>query len=508
MCGIVGIVSPNQVNQTIFDALTLLQHRGQDAAGMLTCEGYRMSLRKARGLVVEAIRSRHMLRLKGTMGIGHVRYPTAGSDSEAESQPFYVNSPYGIALAHNGNLTNAPQLHKELIEHDRRHLNTDSDSEVLLNVLASKMDALHAPVSEFTPEIFFKSMENLFERCEGGFTACGLIAGVGVFAFRDPHGIRPLVVGSSEDDNGQRSVMFASESVALDRTGFDFVSDVGPGEAIFVDMQGRIHRKVCAPHVGHYPCIFEYVYLARPDSVIDGVSVYATRLRMGQKIAERIRKQFDVNTFDVVVPVPDSGRHAGLEAACSLGLPYREGFVKNRYVGRTFIMPGQEVRKKSIRQKLNVISDEFKGKHVLLVDDSIVRGNTSQEIIQMARDAGASKVTMVSAAPAVRYPNVYGIDMPAHHELIAHQRSDEQVAVAMGADHVVYQTLEDLKDCVRYFNPGLEHFDCSVFDGEYVAGHIDEAYFRHLEQRRSDKAKSTHQHSGEHGSEVCIHNHE
>lgn len=506
MCGVVGIVSQGEVNQTIYDALTLLQHRGQDAAGILTCNGDHMSMRKAGGLLVDAIRYRHMLRLRGNFGIGHVRYPTAGTDSDSEAQPLYVNSPYGMALVHNGNLINTTHLRRELIENDRRHLNTSSDSEILLNVLASRLDELEASIFDFNAELFFDCVSSVYERCQGGYVACGLIAGIGVFAFRDIHGIRPLVMGTRWVD-GKQEVMFASESVALERTGFTLIRDVKPGEAIFVDLDGRIYSKICSDQVKHCPCVFEYVYLARPDSTLDGISVYTARLKMGERIADKIRQNYDLTDFDVIVPVPDSGRHAALSVATTLDIPYREGFVKNRYVGRTFIMPGQEVRRKSIRQKLSVIRDEFNGKHVLLVDDSIVRGNTSKEIIKMAREAGATKVTIVSAAPAVCYPNVYGIDMPAHSELLAYNRNEKEINQWIGADDVIYQDLDDLTKLLNELNPELKHFDTSVFDGNYITGQIDSEYFQSLLHQRNDVSRSN-QNDGEHGSDICIHNHQ
>ncbi|MCF6766643.1 amidophosphoribosyltransferase [Thiotrichales bacterium 19S3-7] len=490
MCGIVGVLSYQNVNQAIFDALTVLQHRGQDAAGILTCDNQVMALRKARGLVVEAIRTRHMARLKGNMGIGHVRYPTAGSDSEAESQPFYVNSPYGIALAHNGNLTNSASLKEALCLVDKRHINTTSDSEVLLNVLAAELSKEEVSITDLKAEHFFHAMEKVFQRAHGGYAVCGVIAGVGLFAFRDPNGIRPLVLGMKRH-NQDREVMFASESVALDCDGYDSLGDVQPGEAIFVDLQGHIHRKICSKSHQLIPCIFEYVYLARPDSVIDGASVYHARLRMGQKVAEKLLRTMPNHDIDVVIPVPDSGRHAALSIADTLNLPYREGFVKNRYVGRTFIMPGQGERTKSIRKKLNTMACEFQNRHVLLVDDSIVRGNTSRKIIEMARKAGARKVTMISAAPPIRYPNVYGIDMPTHHELIAYDKKDEEIADLIGADFVIYQDLDDLIDSVSEESVQLKQFETSVFNGQYTTGDIDDVYFEQLAQLRHDGTRQS-----------------
>lgn len=490
MCGIVGVFSYQNVNQAIFDALTVLQHRGQDAAGILTCDGRAMALRKARGLVVEAIRTRHMLRLKGNMGIGHVRYPTAGSDSEAESQPFYVNSPYGIALAHNGNLTNSKALTEELILLDRRHINTTSDSEVLLNVLAAELAKENISIIDVNAEHFFHAMQSVFQRVHGGYAVCGVIAGVGLFAFRDPYGIRPLVMGAKTDEKG-REIMIASESVALDCDGYEILGDIKPGEAVFIDLSGKVHRKQCIESKQLVPCIFEYVYLARPDSVLDGASVYHTRLRMGQKVAEKLLRELPNHDIDVVIPVPDSGRHAALSIADTLGLPYREGFVKNRYVGRTFIMPGQKERTKSIRKKLNAMACEFQGRHVLLVDDSIVRGNTSSKIIEMARKAGARKVTVVSAAPPIRYPNVYGIDMPTHDELIAYNKKDTEISDIIGADHVIYQDLEDLILSIKEENPALKQFETSVFDGKYITGDITADYFSELAALRCDTQRHT-----------------
>ncbi|MCF6767789.1 amidophosphoribosyltransferase [Thiotrichales bacterium 19S11-10] len=489
MCGIVGVVSNQNVNQAIFDALTVLQHRGQDAAGMLTCDGKQMALRKGRGLVVDAIRTRHMLRLKGSLGIGHVRYPTQGSDSEAESQPFYVNSPYGIALAHNGNLTNSEALTETLSLIDNRHINTTSDSEVLLNVIAAELSKLNVSITEFNANHFFSAMENILKRAQGGYAVCGVIAGAGLFAFRDPNGIRPLIIGQKENNN-QNEIMIASESVALDCDGYELLGDVEPGEAIFVDLKGNIHRKICSDSAKLTPCIFEYVYLARPDSVIDGASVYHTRLRMGEKVAQKLLKLMPEHDIDVVIPVPDSGRHAALSIADTLNLPYREGFVKNRYVGRTFIMPGQGERTKSIRKKLNTMACEFEGRHVLLVDDSIVRGNTSKKIIEMARKAGARKVSIISAAPPIRYPNVYGIDMPTHKELIAFDKKDEDIAGLIGADCVIYQDLDDLIASVKEESKSLDQFETSVFDGKYITGDINQDYFDQLKALRDESHRS------------------
>ncbi|MDY7115231.1 amidophosphoribosyltransferase [Halomonas sp. SSL-5] len=492
MCGIVGLMAKQAVNQGIYDALTVLQHRGQDAAGMMTWHEGRFLLRKSNGLVRDVFHTRHMARLKGSLGIGHVRYPTAGSSSEAESQPFYVNSPYGIALAHNGNLTNSDQLKQELFSSDLRHINTSSDSEVLLNVFAHELgkQGLH-----LGPGDVFDSVRRVHRRCKGGYAAVAIINGVGLVAFRDPHGIRPVVFGTRDEGAGQE-VMIASESVALDVGGFELHRDLAPGEAIFVDMQGEIHTQQCADAPRLTSCIFEHVYLARPDSILDGAYVYGTRMQMGRKLGDRIQSEWPEHDIDVVIPIPDTSRTSALELAQHLGVTYREGFMKNRYIGRTFIMPGQTQRRKSVRQKLNAIGIEFKGKNVLLVDDSIVRGTTCRQIIQMAREAGARKVYFASAAPPVRYPNVYGIDMPAAGELIAHGRSEAEVGELIGADRIFYQDLEDLKTACREVNPNLEAFDCSVFDGNYVTGDIDDAYLAALEASRNDDAKQ--QSAGDH----------
>ncbi|WP_440682891.1 amidophosphoribosyltransferase [Cysteiniphilum halobium] len=490
MCGVVGIIGYEPANQKLFDALTMLQHRGQDAAGILTCDGYHMSLRKDKGLVVEAIRARHMERLQGNLGIGHVRYPTAGSDSVFESQPFYVNSPYGIALAHNGNLINTTQIRKELLEHDFRHINTSSDSELLLNVLASELHKAEVSLTNFSTDIFFNALTKLYQRCIGGYAVVGVIAGAGLFAFRDPHGIRPLVLGVKEVD-GKKEYMVASETVALDCDGYQIIGDLKAGEAVFISLDGELKRKVCATDASLSPCIFEYVYLARPDSVIDGVSVYSARLEMGRIAGKNILAELPDHDIDVVIPVPDSGRHAALPLSRVLDVPYREGFVKNRYVGRTFIMPTQAARQKSIRKKLNTIEHEFKDKHVLLVDDSIVRGNTSKLIVEMARKAGARKVSIVSTAPVVKYPNVYGIDMPTHDELIGHNRSVEEIRQWIGLDHLFYLTTEDLIAAVRNQAPHLQSFDTSVFDGKYVTGGVDENYFKALLSHRKQQVNST-----------------
>ncbi|MEA3252003.1 MAG: amidophosphoribosyltransferase [Pseudomonadota bacterium] len=486
MCGIVGLMATQPVNQALYDALTVLQHRGQDAAGMMTWHEGRFLLRKSNGLVRDVFHTRHMTRLKGNLGIGHVRYPTAGSSSEAESQPFYVNSPYGLALAHNGNLTNSDQLKQELYTTDLRHINTSSDSEVLLNVFAHE---LGKQGHHLNPEDIFDAVRRVHRRCRGGYAAVAMINGFGMVAFRDPQGIRPVVFGSRQTPEGQ-DVMIASESVALDVGGFELARDLAPGEAIFVDLQGTVHTQLCADRPVLAPCIFEHVYLARPDSILDGAYVYGTRMQMGRKLGDRILKEWPEHDIDVVIPIPDTSRTSALELAQHLGVTYREGFMKNRYIGRTFIMPGQTQRKKSVRQKLNAIDIEFAGKNVLLVDDSIVRGTTCKQIIQMAREAGANKVYFASAAPPVRYPNVYGIDMPAASELIAHGRSEAEVGELIGADRIFYQDLEDLKTACRDVNPQIERFDCSVFDGEYITGDIDAAYLAALEASRNDAAKT------------------
>jgi amidophosphoribosyltransferase len=485
MCGVVGIVGQSAVNQSIYDALTVLQHRGQDAAGIMTCDGFELHKRKDNGLVRDVFRTRHMLGLKGNMGIGHVRYPTSGGVSASQAQPFYVNSPHGICLAHNGNLTNTRQLANLLIKEDRRHLNTQSDSELVLNVLAHE---LQRQDGELKPDNVFRAVSALHHRCSGGYAVVAMIIGHGVLGFRDPNGIRPLVIGMRQTDKGQEH-MLASESVALDGLGFEILRDVGPGEAVWIDTSGKLHSKQCAADARHAPCIFEFVYFARPDSIIDNISVYKARLRMGDRLAARILTTHPDNDIDVVIPIPDTSRTSAVQVAHALGVKYREGFIKNRYIGRTFIMPGQDMRRRSVRRKLNAIDLEFRGKNVLLVDDSIVRGTTSQQIIEMAREAGASKVYFASAAPPVRFPNVYGIDMPAAAELVANGRSEHEVAATIGADWLVYQDLADLVAAVRYDNAAIEYFDTSCFSGEYVAGDVSEEYLNRLEEERSDGAK-------------------
>ncbi|EHE6946550.1 amidophosphoribosyltransferase [Vibrio cholerae] len=485
MCGIVGIVGTTPVNQSIYDALTVLQHRGQDAAGICTIESNRFRLRKANGLVRDIFEAKHMQRLQGNVGIGHVRYPTAGSSSASEAQPFYVNSPFGITLAHNGNLTNANQVRQKLFEKDRRHVNTTSDSEVLLNVLAHEIDTVKGNI---TAEDVFRAISNVHRTIRGAYAVAAMIIGHGMIAFRDPHGIRPLCLGKREV-NGQLEYMVASESVALDAVGFDFVRDVAPGEAIYATFDGELYTKQCADNPALNPCIFEFVYFARPDSFIDKISVYSARVEMGKRLGERIKNDYSDLDIDVVIPIPETSCDIALQIAQAIDKPYRQGFVKNRYVGRTFIMPGQQQRKKSVRRKLNAIRSEFKDKNVLLVDDSIVRGTTSEQIIEMARDSGAKKVYIVSAAPEIRFPNVYGIDMPSANELIAHGRDNDAICKQIGADALIFQTLEDLVEAVRCGNPDIVKFEASVFNGEYVTGDIDQQYLDFLESMRSDDAK-------------------
>ncbi|SJL82738.1 amidophosphoribosyltransferase [Vibrio palustris] len=485
MCGIVGIVGTTPVNQSIYDALTVLQHRGQDAAGICTIESNRFRLRKANGLVKDVFEARHMQRLQGTVGIGHVRYPTAGSSSASEAQPFYVNSPFGITLAHNGNLTNAKEVRERVFAKDRRHVNTTSDSEVLLNVLAHEMDTVRGMINE---DDVFRAISNVHRTIKGAYAVVAMIIGHGMIAFRDPNGIRPLCLGKRELD-GRTEYMVASESVALDAVGFDFVRDVAPGEAIYATFEGQLFTKQCADFPVLNPCIFEFVYFARPDSFIDKVSVYSARVEMGKKLGERIKQDFSELDIDVVIPIPETSCDIALQIAQAIDKPYRQGFVKNRYVGRTFIMPGQQQRKKSVRRKLNAIRSEFKDKNVLLVDDSIVRGTTSEQIIEMARDSGAKKVYMVSAAPEIRFPNVYGIDMPSANELIAHGRDNDAICQQIGADALIFQTLDDLVAAVGEGNPDIQRFETSVFNGEYVTGDVDQNYLEFLESMRNDDAK-------------------
>jgi len=500
MCGIIGIVGHENVNQELYDGLTVLQHRGQDAAGIVTCDRGRLFLRKDNGLVRDVFHTRHMLRLRGNMGIGHVRYPTAGCFSSAESQPFYVNSPFGISLAHNGNLTNAIELKRDLFRADRRHINTDSDSEVLLNVFAHELQ--QQGNLKVSADDVFAAVAGVHRRCRGAYAAVAMITGHGIVGFRDPHGIRPAVFGRRETPRGPEYII-ASESVAIDSLGFDLVRDIAPGEAVYIDTEGQLHTRQCAENPQLNPCIFEHVYFARPDSIIDSISVYKARLRMGEALAKKIQRVFPDHDIDVVIPIPDTSRTSALQLSNELGVLYREGFIKNRYIGRTFIMPGQKQRKKSVRQKLNAIELEFKGKNVLLVDDSIVRGTTSKQIIQMAREAGAKKVYFASAAPPVRYPNVYGIDMPSVNELVGHNRNDRQIAEVIGADWLVYQDLDDLIETARHGNPQVSRFDTSVFDGVYVTGDITTDYLDFIEGRRNDGARSKQQ---EDNAVIDLHN--
>mgnify|MGYP001201710761 FL=1 len=487
MCGVVGVVSKSEVSQTIYDALTILQHRGQDAAGIATCKEDKFFLRKQLGLVRDVFREQHMLRLRGPMGIGHVRYPTAGSQDRELAQPMYVNSPYGISISHNGNLTNSEELSKVLIEEDLRHLNTDSDSEVLLNVFAHELQKQGS--SEPSPKEIFTAVRATHKRVRGAYSTVIMINGIGLVGFRDPFGIRPLIVGRKENDLLGSEYMIASESIVLDVLGFEVMNDVSAGEAVFVNLDGEIHIQACIDNPIHTPCIFEYVYLARPDAVIDKISVHKSRLRMGEALAEKIMKTIPDHDIDVVIPIPDSSTTSALQLASTLGLKYREGFVKNRYIGRTFIMPFQEKREKSVRQKLNPIELEFEEKVVLLVDDSIVRGTTSRKIIEMARTAGAKKVYFASAAPPIRYQNVYGIDMASTTELIAHQRTEEEVCESIGADWLIYQDLDDLIQAASEGNPNIQQFECSIFDGNYVTSDIDADYLKNLERNRNDKTK-------------------
>mgnify|MGYP003384356347 CR=1 FL=1 len=487
MCGVVGIFGKRDVKLKLYDALTMLQHRGQDAAGIMTCEGGRFHQRKGVGLVKDVFHSRHMAQLSGNMGVGHVRYPTAGSSGPALAQPFYVNSPYGICMAHNGNLTNTEELMELLFKSDLRHINTDSDSEALLNVFAHEL--LLQGKLQPTPNDVFEAVRRVHRRCRGAYAVVGMIASYGMVAFRDPNGIRPLVYGQRETENGIE-YMVASESVAMDVLGFTLVRDLAPGEALYVDEQGELHLQQCAENPSLTPCIFEHVYFARPDSILDEISVYKCRLRMGEKLADKILRLYPDNDIDVVIPIPDTSRVSAQAIAEKLGIKFREGFMKNRYIGRTFIMPGQKERKKSVRQKLNPVKLEFQGKNVLLVDDSIVRGTTSKEIIQMARDAGANKVYMASAAPPVRYPNVYGIDMPSAEELIAHDRTEEDIAELIGADCLIYQDLDDLVESAKEGNDNIVRFDCAVFDNDYVTGDVDDIYLQKLEAERNDRAKN------------------
>jgi amidophosphoribosyltransferase len=489
MCGILGVVATTPVNQILYDGLQVLQHRGQDAAGIATEDGGRFHMHKASGMVRDVFRTRNMRNLVGNWGIGHCRYPTAGSAyNAAEAQPFYVNSPFGLMLAHNGNLTNADQLKHDMFLQDLRHMNTNSDSEVLLNVLAHELQAASSKY-QVDAEMIFKAVAGVHRRVQGAYAVVAMIAGYGLLAFRDPYGIRPLIIGRNETPTGTEYLV-ASESVAIDTLGFKIMRDVEPGEAVLIDRQGNFLSRQCAGRTMHAPCIFEYVYLARPDSLMDGISVYETRVKMGEFLADKIRHTMPHLEIEAVIPIPDSSRHAAMELAWRLDLPYREGFVKNRYIGRTFIMPGQAVRRKSVRQKLNAIAQEFRGKNVLLVDDSIVRGTTSKEIIMMAREAGAKKVYFASASPPVRFPNVYGIDMPTRSELIAAFRNDEEIRREIGADALIYQDLDALKAAVRAINPAITHFDSSCFDGIYITGNISPEYLESVELARGKMSKA------------------
>jgi amidophosphoribosyltransferase len=480
------MVGVNAVNQRIYDALTVLQHRGQDAAGIMTSSAGELFMRKDSGLVRDVFQQQHMLKLKGNVGIGHVRYPTAGCEGAQDAQPFYVNSPYGLCLAHNGNLTNALELTEVMVREDRRHLNSTSDSEVLLNVLASELQRVGTP--RVTPADVFAAANAVYRRCRGGYAVVAMVIGHGILGFRDPNGIRPLVIGKRDTNKGTEW-MLASESVALDMLGFELVRDVAPGEAVFIDEQGRFYAQQCVAGTHHTPCIFEYVYFARPDSIIDNISVYKARLRMGEHLAAKIKRERPDHDIDVVIPIPDTSRTSAVQVAQLLGVKYREGFIKNRYIGRTFIMPGQELRSKSVRSKLNAIDLEFRGKNVLLVDDSIVRGTTSAQIIDMAREAGANKVYFDSAAPPVRYPNVYGIDMPDTSELVAAGRTDAEVRDLIGADWLIYQDLADLEHAVRHDDAKIREFDSSCFSGQYVTGDVTAEYLARLSGERSDEAK-------------------
>ena len=484
MCGVVGIVGQSNVNQVLFDALTVLQHRGQDAAGIVTCDSGSLFMRKDNGLVRDVFRTRHMKYLRGRIGIGHVRYPTAGTHSSAESQPFYVNSPFGICLAHNGNLTNTKEILCKLHDEDRRHINTESDSEILLNVLARELSNVSSV--QLSPSDIFMAVNNLHRQCKGAYAVIALINGTGIVGFRDPNGIRPICVGRRDTRNGPE-IMMASESAALVSCGFQIVSDIDPGEAVFIDNKGIVHRGKCDFEVKRRSCLFEFIYLARQDSIIDGVSVYAARINMGKRLAKQISNRKELPAIDAVIPVPDTSRTVALEVAQNLGVIYREGFVKNPYIGRTFIMPGQFERVRSVRRKLNPVPTEFRGRHVLIVDDSIVRGTTSRQIVEMARESGASRVTFASASPEVIAPNVYGIDMPNASDLIAHGRSNEDINMLISSDSLVYQKLADLKESIISLNPKLDHFEDSIFTGNYPTEGIDENYLFNLAKERTNR---------------------
>jgi len=480
MCGIIGIIDDNFVNQSLFDGLTVLQHRGQDSAGIATCYENNLYQKKAKGLVNDIFDVNDMLELKGNMGIGHVRYPTAGSHGKDEAQPFYVNSPYGIALAHNGNLDNSELLRNELLINDKRHIHTQSDTEVLLNIFAHEL--LNVDSSSFKISDVFSAINGVHERCSGAYAVVALIAGYGLVAFRDIHGIRPLILGRKKNTKGY-SYIVSSESVALDLLGYETVRDLNPGESVFIDIKGKLHSSLYSNDLDLTPCIFEYVYFSRPDSIIDGVNVQEARMRMGKQLANKILREWADNDIDVIIPIPDTSRTAALEMAIRLNKNYREGLIKNRYIGRTFIMQGQAVRKKSVRYKLNPLVSEFKDKNVLLVDDSIVRGTTSQEIVQMARDSGAKKVYFASASPPIRFPNIYGIDMPSKNDLIANGKKTDQVCKEIGADKLIYQDLEDLVYAVQAGNQNIKKFETSVFTGEYLTN-VSKKYFQELEKKR------------------------
>ncbi|PPF80026.1 amidophosphoribosyltransferase [Subtercola sp. Z020] len=484
MCGIVGIVSSEPVNQLVYDSLLLLQHRGQDSTGIATAERDTFHVIKAKGQVREAFRTRDMRSLLGTMGLGHVRYATRGNaGSEQEAQPFYVNAPYGIILVHNGNLTNTRELTQELFHIDRRHLNTDSDTELLLNILAHELQAQVSGL-DLDPEQVFNAVSRVHERVEGSYATIAMIAGHGLLAFRDPFGIRPLTLGKRVLESGRDEWVVASESLVMESLGYEVVRDVAPGEAVFITMGGELVTKQCAPDARLVPCAFEFVYLARPDSVLSGISVYEARLRLGNRLADTVAQWAPSGDIDVVMPIPDSSRPAAMQVAQKLGIEYREGFYKNRYVGRTFIMPGQAVRKKSVRQKLNAMSTEFKGKNVLIVDDSIVRGTTSKEIVDMARQAGANKVTFASAAPPVRFPHVYGINMPSRDELVAHNRKIPEIAAYMGADHLIYQEVADMQAAIIEGST-VKELEMSCFTGDYVTGTVSPEYLSWVERTQN-----------------------
>ncbi|GAC25932.1 MAG: amidophosphoribosyltransferase [Alteromonadaceae bacterium] len=487
MCGIVGIVGKSPVNQSLYDGLTVLQHRGQDAAGIVTIDEGVFHLRKDNGLVRDVFHTRHMKRLTGQFGIGHVRYPTAGSSSSAEAQPFYVNSPFGIAFAHNGNLTNAHELKDDVFRIAKRHINTTSDSELLLNIIAHELHNCEG--LSLTPEEVFKAVTTVHKKVRGAYAVVAAIIGNGMLAFRDPFGIRPLALGKRKTEFGDE-YMVASESVALDAVGFTFIRDVAPGEAIYVTESGELHTQQCAHGAINAPCIFEFVYFARPDSFIDGISVYASRVNMGRKLGQKIAREWADLDIDVVIPIPETSTDVALQISLELNLPYRQGFVKNRYIGRTFIMPGQTMRRKSVRRKLNAIPSEFAGKNVLLVDDSIVRGTTSEQIIDMARESGAKKVYFASAAPEIRFPNVYGIDMPSVNELIAYGREIEEISDLIRADGLIFQDISDLVEAVTELNPAIERFETSVFDGNYITGDVDQHYLERIDTLRNEGAKN------------------